>query len=121
MKMLKVINFPNMCSNIPASPAYGVYISQLIRYARGSSNYSNFLKRHLHLRKDTLTSHIDKKIFLTFLFIPYLYTFSLYENASFIIFMHLYHRLCRDRIYFDKILVSEYKLFKRSNKANRKL
>ena len=29
----KIINFPNMCSNIPASPAYGVYISQLIRYA----------------------------------------------------------------------------------------
>jgi hypothetical protein len=29
-----------------ASPAYGVYISQLIRYARASSNYSDFLKRH---------------------------------------------------------------------------
>jgi hypothetical protein len=43
----KIINFPNMCSNIPASPAYGVYISQLIRYARTSSNYSDFLKRHL--------------------------------------------------------------------------
>ena len=27
----KIINFPNMCSNIPASPAYGVYISQLIQ------------------------------------------------------------------------------------------
>jgi hypothetical protein len=35
----KIINFPNMCSNIPASPAYGV--SQLIRYARASSNYSD--------------------------------------------------------------------------------
>jgi hypothetical protein len=45
----KIINFPNMCSNIPASPAYGVYISQLFRYARASSNYSDFLKRHLHL------------------------------------------------------------------------
>jgi hypothetical protein len=43
----KIINIPNMCSNIPASPAYGVYISQLIRYARASSNYSDFLKRHL--------------------------------------------------------------------------
>jgi hypothetical protein len=40
----KIINFPNMCSNIPASPAYGFYISQLIRYARASSNYSDFLK-----------------------------------------------------------------------------
>ena len=46
----KIINFPNMCSNIPASPAYGAYISQLIRYARASSNYSDVLKRHLYLR-----------------------------------------------------------------------
>jgi hypothetical protein len=29
-----IVNFPYLCSNIPASPAYGVYISQLIRYAR---------------------------------------------------------------------------------------
>ena len=50
----KIINFPNICSNIPASPAYGVYISQLIRYARASSNYSDFLKRHLHLRNRLL-------------------------------------------------------------------
>ena len=50
----KIINFPNMCSNIPASPAYDVYISQLIRYARASSNYSDFLKRHLHLRNRLL-------------------------------------------------------------------
>ena len=28
----KIINFPNMCGNIPVSPAYGVYTSQLIRY-----------------------------------------------------------------------------------------
>ena len=29
-----------------------------------------------------------------------------------------YYRICRNRIYFEKILVSEYKLLKRSNKAN---
>jgi hypothetical protein len=56
----KIINFPNMCSNIPASPAYGVYISQLIRYARASSNYSNFLKRHLHLRNRRLDQGYEK-------------------------------------------------------------
>ena len=49
-RYFKIINFPNMCSNIAASPAYGAYISQLIRYARVSSNYSDFLKRHLYLR-----------------------------------------------------------------------
>ena len=47
----KIINFPNMCSNIPASPAYDVYISQLIRYTRSSSNYSDFMKRHLSSEK----------------------------------------------------------------------
>ena len=56
----KIINFPNMCSNIPASPAYGVYISQLIRYARESSNYSDFLKRHLHLRNRLLDQDYKK-------------------------------------------------------------
>jgi hypothetical protein len=44
--------------NISKSPdpafLYGVYISQLIRYARTSSNYSDFLKRHLHLRNRLL-------------------------------------------------------------------
>ena len=56
----KIINFPNMCSNIPASHAYGVYISQLIRYARASSNYSDFLKRHLHLRNRLLDQGYEK-------------------------------------------------------------
>jgi hypothetical protein len=56
----KIINFPNMCSNIPASPAYGVYISQLIRYARASNNYSDFLKRHLHLRNRLLDQGYEK-------------------------------------------------------------
>ena len=32
-------------SNIPQSPAYGVYVSQLIRYARASSAYIDFLVR----------------------------------------------------------------------------
>ena len=50
----KIINFPSMCSNIPASPAYGVYISQLIHYVRVSSNYSDFLKRHFYLRNRLL-------------------------------------------------------------------
>jgi hypothetical protein len=56
----KMINFPNMCINIPASPAYGVYISQMIRYARASSNYSDFLKRHLHLRNRLLDQGYKK-------------------------------------------------------------
>ena len=41
-----IVNFPFMSSNVPSAPAYGVYTSQLIHYARCSSNYSDFLLRH---------------------------------------------------------------------------
>ena len=35
-----------MCSNIPARPTYGVYISQLIRINRICENFDAFVKRH---------------------------------------------------------------------------
>ena len=38
-------NFPFLSSNIPQSPAYGVFVSQLIRYARASSLYEDFITR----------------------------------------------------------------------------
>ena len=40
-----IVNFPFLCSNIPLSPSYGVYISQLIRYARACVAYENFSSR----------------------------------------------------------------------------
>ena len=41
-----IVNFPFMSTNIPSAPAYGVYASQLIHYARCSSNYDDLLLRH---------------------------------------------------------------------------
>ena len=41
-----IVSFPFMSSNIPSAPAYGVYASQRIRYARCCSNYSDFLSCH---------------------------------------------------------------------------
>ena len=38
-----VVNFPFLSSNIPSAPAYGVYVSQLIHYARACSNYKDFI------------------------------------------------------------------------------
>jgi len=40
-----IVNFPFIRNNIPASPAYRVYISQLIRYSRACTQYSDFLGR----------------------------------------------------------------------------
>jgi hypothetical protein len=93
------MNLPNAC--------YYRYVS--------SSNYSDFLKRHLHLTNRLLDQGYQKNYFIRslvvkavpnpvkqmsktilrhtlianyfwhFCWLPYLYTFSLYENASFII------------------------------------
>ena len=41
-----IVNFPFMSSNIPSAPAYSIHASQLIRYNRCCSNYSDFLSRH---------------------------------------------------------------------------
>ena len=41
-----IVNFPFLSSNIPSGPSYGVYISQLIRYARYCSYYDDFGYRH---------------------------------------------------------------------------
>ena len=39
----QIVNFPFMSRNISSAPAYGVYASQLICYARCCSNYSDVL------------------------------------------------------------------------------
>jgi hypothetical protein len=44
-----IVNFPFICSNIPAAPAYGVYIS--LRYSRACGSYQDFLDRGLLLTR----------------------------------------------------------------------
>ena len=43
----KIVKFPYMESNIPAEPAYGVYILQLVRIGRICDKYEEFTKRNL--------------------------------------------------------------------------
>ena len=50
-----IVNFPFICSNIPAAPAYGVYISQMIRYSRACGSYQDFLNRGLLLTRKLWT------------------------------------------------------------------
>ena len=45
----QIKNFPFLSNNFPSSPAYGVYISQLIRYARACSSYKCFILRAMRL------------------------------------------------------------------------
>ena len=62
-----IVNFPFLRSNIPQSPAYGVYVSQLIRYARASSAYSDFLVRSRLLTRKLLGQGYSRfKLITTF-------------------------------------------------------
>ena len=45
----EIVNFPFLDGDVPRSPSYGVYISQLIRFARVCSNIDDFNNRTLFL------------------------------------------------------------------------
>jgi hypothetical protein len=48
------VNFPFICSNIPTTPAYGVYISQMIRYSKACGSYQDIFDRELLLSRKLL-------------------------------------------------------------------
>ena len=56
-----IVNFPFLSSNIPSSPSYGVYISQLIRYARCCSYHDDFGYRHKLLVDRLLSQGYEMK------------------------------------------------------------
>ena len=45
----EIVNFPFLDGDVPPSPSYGVYISQLTRFARVCSNVDDFNNRNLFL------------------------------------------------------------------------
>jgi hypothetical protein len=55
----RIVNSPFICDNIPAAPAYGVYISQWTRYYRDRGSYHDFHDRGL-----LLTRKLLNKVFL---------------------------------------------------------
>ena len=60
-----IVNFPFLSSNIPQSQVYGVYVSQLIRYASASSAYSDFLVRSRLLTSQLLGQGDNRFKFIT--------------------------------------------------------
>ena len=55
-----IVNFPFLSSNIPSALAYGVYISQLICYARTCSNYQDFMEHGKVLTTKLLSQGYQK-------------------------------------------------------------
>ena len=52
----EIVNFPFLYGDVPRSPSYGVYISQLIRFARASSHVADF-----NTRNELLTQKLLKQ------------------------------------------------------------
>ena len=50
----EIVNFPFLDGNVPCSTSYGVYISQLIRFARASSYVADFNTRNKVLTQKLL-------------------------------------------------------------------
>jgi len=51
----QIVNYPFLDSNIPSSLAYGVFMSQLIRYSRTCNSYQDFLHRSVLLTRKLLS------------------------------------------------------------------
>ena len=66
----EIVNFPFLDGDVPRFPSYGVYISQLIHFARVCSNVEDFNNRNLFLTAMLLKKFIDiikfEKHFLNF-------------------------------------------------------
>ena len=71
----EIVNFPFLDGDVPRSSSYGVYISQLIRFARVCSNIDDFNNRTL---------------FLTAKLLKQGYRYSYHKNRK--AFSKLYHR-----------------------------
>ena len=66
----EIVNIPFLDGDVPRSPSYGVYISQLIRFARVCSNVDDFNNRNLFLTAKLLKQgyryHKIRKAFAKF-------------------------------------------------------
>ena len=66
----EIVNFPFLDGDVPRSPSYGVYISQLIRFVRVCSNVDDFNNRNLFstakLLKQGYRYHKIRKVFSKF-------------------------------------------------------
>ena len=54
-----IVNFPFLDDDVPRSASYGVYISQLIRFARVSSHVDDFNTRNKFLQQNFSDKDID--------------------------------------------------------------
>ena len=66
MIFFELVNLPVLNGDVPSSPRYGVYISQLIPFVRVCSNVDDFNLRNLILTANLLKQGYRYKIRKTF-------------------------------------------------------
>ena len=52
-----IVNFPDLSGNVPTNQSYGVFISQLVRFARCCQQFVDFKSRTLWLVERLLKQH----------------------------------------------------------------
>ena len=57
-----IVNFPTLTGNIPRKSSYGVFIGELVRYARACTYYDDFKDRSLSLVKKLKTQFFTDKL-----------------------------------------------------------
>ena len=65
-----IVNFPTLTGNIPKKSSYGVFVGELVRYARACTYYEDFQSRTLplvkKLKKQFFTNKLLKHTFISF-------------------------------------------------------
>ena len=117
----EIVNFPFLDGDVPRSPSYGVYISQLIRFARVCSNVDDLKDRNLFLTAKLLKQgyryHRIRKAFSKFyhrhseLIFKYKIGLTLFYNRA---YQNLYFMMIRivGKSYFSdrvKMIIKRYK------------
>ena len=94
-----IVNFPFLDGDVPQRPSYGVYISQLIRFARASSHVTDFNNRNKFLTAKLLKQgyryHKLRKAFSKF----YRRHFELIEKNHFSLKKLMQQGICNPEFY----------------------
>ena len=57
----QVIKYPDISANIPVTPAYGVFISQLVRFTRINKDIDGFIKDTVEIIQRLLNQNYKRK------------------------------------------------------------
>jgi hypothetical protein len=88
------VNFLFLCSNVPISSAYGVYISEFIRYTRACFAFDNLLKRFELLAKILCCRVIMNLVSSYHVYVRYNDLVGDYKLSPAHIMNYFFHTLC---------------------------